>query len=177
MKTETLEKLQAAIRDIHDFPKQGIIFKDITPLLLEPEVFKLAIDELIATVEGQKVDKVIGIDARGFIFGAVVAHQMGIGFVPVRKVGKLPYDTESVSYSLEYGEAEIQIHQDSIAAGERVMIVDDLLATGGTAAAAAELVNRLGGHLVAASFLIELDFLNGRDVLGADVPVHSLLNY
>lgn len=177
MSTETIEKLDAAIRDIPDFPKEGIVFKDITPLLLQPEVFKLAISELIKTVEGQKVDKIIGIDARGFIFGAVVAHEMGLGFIPVRKLGKLPHDTESVSYSLEYGEAEIEIHRDSISAGDNVLIVDDLLATGGTAAAAIQLVKRLGGNLVAASFLIELTFLDGREVLGKDVPVHSLLTY
>lgn len=177
MNSDTLDQLNAAIRDIHDFPKKGIIFKDITPLLLQPEAFKLAISELIKTVQGQKVDKIIGIDARGFIFGAVVAHEMGVGFIPVRKVGKLPYQTEAISYSLEYGEAEIEIHRDAISPGDRVLIVDDLLATGGTAAATIQLVKRLGGKMVAASFLIELTFLNGRDVLGEDVPVHSLLSY
>ncbi len=177
MNPETLEQLNAAIRDIPDFPKEGIVFKDITPLLLQPEVFKLAIRELIQTVDGQKIDKIIGIDARGFIFGAVVAHEMGVGFIPVRKIGKLPHLTESISYSLEYGEAEIEVHRDAISPGDRVLIVDDLLATGGTAAATIQLVKRLGGHLVAASFLIELTFLNGRDILGEDVTVHSLLSY
>lgn len=177
MDTSTTEKLNAAIRDIHDFPKEGIVFKDITPLLLQPEAFKLAIRELIKTADGQKVDKIIGIDARGFIFGAVVAHEMGIGFIPVRKIGKLPHDTESISYALEYGEAEIEIHRDAISAGENVLIVDDLLATGGTAAATVQLVKRLGGNLVGASFLIELTFLNGRKILSDDVPVHSLLTY
>ena len=177
MDTETTEKLKSAIRDIQDFPKSGIVFKDITPLLLQPDVFELAIGELIKTAEGQKVDKIIGIDARGFIFGSVVAHEMGIGFIPIRKLGKLPHDTESVSYSLEYGKAEIEIHRDSISAGENVLIIDDLLATGGTAAAAIQLVNRLGGNLIGASFLIELTFLNGRKILGNDVPVHSLLTY
>jgi len=145
--------------------------------LLQPDIFELAIRELIKTAGGQKVDKIIGIDARGFIFGAVVAHEMGIGFIPVRKLGKLPHDTESVSYSLEYGKAEIEIHRDSISAGENVLIVDDLLATGGTAAAAIQLVKRLGGNLIGASFLIELTFLNGREILGDDVSVHSLLAY
>ena len=177
MDSETTEKLKSAIRDIQDFPKSGIVFKDITPLLLQPDVFELAIGELIKTTEGQKVDKIIGIDARGFIFGSVVAHEMGIGFIPIRKLGKLPHDTESVSYSLEYGKAEIEIHRDSISAGENVLIIDDLLATGGTAAAAIQLVNRLGGNLIGASFLIELTFLNGRKILGNDVPVHSLLTY
>ena len=177
MNNETTEKLKSAIRDIHDFPKEGIVFKDITPLLLQPDAFKLAILELIKTVENQKVDKIIGIDARGFIFGSVVAHEMGIGFIPIRKLGKLPHDTESVSYSLEYGKAEIEIHRDSIAPGENVLIVDDLLATGGTAAAAIQLVKRLDGNLIGASFLIELAFLNGREILGDDVPVHSLLTY
>ncbi len=177
MSTHTIKKLDAAIRDIHDFPKEGIVFKDITPLLLQPDTFKLAISELIKTAAGQKVDKIIGIDARGFIFGAVVAHEMGIGFIPVRKLGKLPHDTESISYSLEYGEAEIEIHRDSILPGENVLIIDDLLATGGTAAATVQLVQRLGGNLIGASFLIELTFLNGREVLGKDVPIHSLLTY
>jgi len=175
--SETIGKLRAAIRDIHDFPKKGIVFKDITPLLLQADVFKLAVSSLIATAGGQKVDKIVGIDARGFIFGAVVAHEMGVGFVPVRKIGKLPHDTESVSYALEYGEAEIEIHRDAILPGENVLIVDDLLATGGTAAAAVQLVKRLGGNLVGASFLIELTFLKGREALGGDVPVHSLLAY
>ncbi len=177
MDTTTTEKLNAAIREIHDFPKEGIVFKDITPLLLQPEAFKLAIRELIKTIGEQKVDKIVGIDARGFIFGAVVAHEMGIGFIPVRKLGKLPHDTESVSYALEYGEAEIEIHRDSISEGDNVLIIDDLLATGGTAAAAIQLVKRLGGNLIAASFLIELTFLNGREILGDDVTVHSLLTY
>ena len=123
------------------------------------------------------MDKIIGIDARGFIFGAVVAHEMGIGFIPVRKLGKLPHDTESISYSLEYGKAEIEIHRDSISEGENVLIIDDLLATGGTAAAAIQLVKRLGGNLIGASFLIELTFLNGREILGDDVAVDSLLTY
>lgn len=177
MDTATTEKLDKAIRDIHDFPKKGIVFKDITPLLLQPGTFKLAIQELIKTAGDQKIDKIIGIDARGFIFGAVVAHEMGIGFIPVRKLGKLPHDTESVSYSLEYGKAEIEIHRDSISEGENILIVDDLLATGGTAAAAIQLVKRLGGNLIGVSFLIELAFLNGREILGDDVPVHSLLTY
>lgn len=172
-----MDQLKAAIRDIHDFPKEGIVFKDITPLLLQADIFKLAIRSLIATAGGQKVDKIIGIDARGFIFGAVVAHEMGVGFIPVRKIGKLPHDTESVSYALEYGEAEIEIHRDAILPGENVLIVDDLLATGGTAAAAIQLVKRLEGNLVGASFLIELTFLNGRQALGDDVPVYSLLTY
>jgi adenine phosphoribosyltransferase len=172
-----MDQLKAAIRDIHDFPKEGIVFKDITPLLLQADVFNLAIRSLIATAGGQRVDKVVGIDARGFIFGAVVAYEMGVGFVPVRKIGKLPHDTESVSYALEYGEAEIEIHRDAILPGENVLIVDDLLATGGTAAAAIQLVKRLEGNLVGASFLIELTFLNGREVLGGDVPVYSLLTY
>lgn len=175
--TKAIEKLKAAIRDISDFPKEGIIFKDITPLLLQPEAFKLSISELIKTAGNQKVDKIIGIDARGFIFGSVVAHELGVGFIPVRKLGKLPHDTESVSYSLEYGQAEIEIHRDSILPGENVLIVDDLLATGGTAAAAIQLVKRLGGNLIGASFLIELTFLNGREVLGEDVQIHSLLTY
>jgi len=174
---ETTDQLKAAIRDIHDFPKEGIVFKDITPLLLQADVFKLAIRSLIATAGGRQVGKIVGIDARGFIFGAVVAHELGVGFVPVRKIGKLPHDTESASYALEYGEAEIEVHRDAILPGEKVLIVDDLLATGGTAAAAIQLVKKLGGELIGASFLIELTFLNGRDALDGDVPVCSLLTY
>ena len=177
MKNDTIEKLDAAIRDISDFPKKGIIFKDITPLLLQADTFSLAIRELIHTIGDQKVDKIVGIDARGFIFGAVVAHELGVGFIPVRKVGKLPYTTESISYSLEYGEAEIEIHRDAISPGDNILIIDDLLATGGTAAAAIQLVRRLGGHLIGISFLIEIAFLEGRKILGEDVKVHSLLTY
>lgn len=172
-----LEKLKNAVRDVVDFPKTGIIFKDITPVLADPEIFRLSIDGLIETIGGQRVDKIVGVDARGFIFGAAVADRIGCGLVPVRKHGKLPWKTHAVSYSLEYGEAVIEIHQDAIQPGENVLLVDDLLATGGTAAAAVQLVRNLGGNLIGASFFIELAFLEGRKVIGEDVKVDALLIY
>ena len=172
-----LEILSGAIRDVVDFPKTGVIFKDITPVLANPDIFRLSIDGLIETIGDQKVDKIVGIDARGFIFGAAVADRIGCGLIPVRKHGKLPWKTHSVSYSLEYGEAVIEIHQDAIEPGENILLVDDLLATGGTAAAAVQLVRKLGGNLIGASFFIELAFLEGRKILGDDVKVDALLTY
>ena len=170
------QRLNDAIRDVPDFPKPGVVFKDITPVLGDGELFRLAVDALIDTAGGAKIDKIVGIDARGFIFGAAAAVQLGIGFVPVRKKGKLPWRTEACAYSLEYGEAEIEVHKDAVHAGERILLIDDLLATGGTAAAAVELLRRLGCELLGLAFLIELTFLNGRDALG-DAPVSALLTY
>ena len=170
------QRLNDAIRDVPDFPKPGIVFKDITPVLGDGELLRLAVDGLIETAGGQRIDKIVGIDARGFIFGAAAAHKLGIGFVPVRKKGKLPWETEACAYSLEYGEAEIEVHRDAVAAGERILLIDDLLATGGTAGAAVELLGRLGCDLLGIAFLIELKFLNGREKLG-DVPVTALLEY
>jgi adenine phosphoribosyltransferase len=170
------ERLNSAIRDVPDFPKPGIVFKDITPVLGDGELFRLAVDSLIETAGGAKIDKIVGIDARGFIFGAAAALQLGIGFVPVRKKGKLPWETEACAYSLEYGEAEIEVHKDAVHEGERILLIDDLLATGGTAAAAVELLRRLECDLLGVAFLIELKFLNGRKALG-DVPVSALLEY
>jgi adenine phosphoribosyltransferase len=172
-----LESLNRAVRDVADFPKEGIVFKDITPVLADPDLFRLSIDGLIETIGGQPVDKIVGVDARGFIFGAAVADRIGCGLIPVRKHGKLPWKTHSVSYSLEYGEAVIEIHQDAIEPGENILLVDDLLATGGTAAATVQLVRNLGGNLIGASFFIELAFLQGRKVLGDDVKVDALLVY
>ncbi|MFT4547752.1 MAG: adenine phosphoribosyltransferase [Verrucomicrobiales bacterium] len=170
------QRLNAAIRDVPDFPKPGIVFKDITPVLGDGELFRLAVDGLIETAGDKEIDKIVGIDARGFIFGAAAAHKLGIGFVPVRKKGKLPWQTEACAYSLEYGEAEIEVHKDAVHAGERVLLIDDLLATGGTAAAAVELLGRLGCDLIGLAFLIELKFLNGREQLG-NAPVSALLEY
>lgn len=170
------QRLNDAIRDVPDFPKPGILFKDITPVLADGELFRLAVDSLIGTAGGAPIDKIVGIDARGFIFGAAAALELGVGFVPVRKKGKLPWETEACAYSLEYGEAEIEVHKDAVHEGERILLIDDLLATGGTAAAAVELLRRLGCDLLAVSFLIELRFLNGRERLG-DVPVNALLEY
>ena len=176
MATDSIQKLREALRDVPDFPKPGIIFKDITTILENGELFKSAIDIFLEANEGRKIDKIVGIDARGFIFGAAVAYQLGVGFIPVRKKGKLPYKTESMAYTLEYGEAVIEMHIDGVAKGEKVVLIDDLLATGGTAAAAAQLIGKMGGELVEAQFLIELEFLNGRDKLRS-YPVRSFLKY
>lgn len=174
---ENIESLRGAVRDVPDFPKPGIVFKDITPILSDPLLFKSALDALTATVGGASVDKIVGIDARGFIFGAAVADRLNAGFIPMRKKGKLPHTTASAPYSLEYGEAEIEIHKDAIHPGEKLFLVDDLLATGGTAGAAVNLINELGGELVAISFLIELTFLNGRSQLDEKVPTYAILSY
>lgn len=171
-----VQALQAAIRDVADFPKAGIIFKDITPVLADPDLFSLSIDLLAATAGGTKIDKVVGIDARGFIFAAAVADRLNAGFVPIRKKGKLPWKTRQKAYALEYGEAVVELHEDAVRPGETILLVDDLLATGGTAAAAVQLLDELGANLVAISFLIELSFLHGRAKLGTH-PIHSILTY
>jgi adenine phosphoribosyltransferase len=168
--------LAGHIRDIPDFPSPGIIFKDITPLLGDATAFAASIDGLAVPFEGQGVTKVLGTEARGFILAAPVAHRFGAGFVPVRKAGKLPWEIERQEYELEYGTDLLEIHRDAIAPGERVLIVDDVLATGGTAAATARLVEKLGGDVVGFAFLIELAFLDGRTKLG-DRPITSLLTY
>jgi adenine phosphoribosyltransferase len=167
MTTSHLDQLRSAVRDVPDFPKPGIIFKDITPVLSDPALLKIAVDAFTEATRALNVSKVIGIESRGFIFGAPVALALGVGFVPVRKKGKLPWECEAISYALEYGEATIEMHRDSVGPGERVVIIDDLLATGGTAAAAASLAQRLGAEVVEAQFLIELGFLAGRAALGA----------
>lgn len=164
------------IRDVPDFPKPGILFKDISTVLSDPALLRHSINELTATSGGQKIDKVVGIDARGFIFAAPVALNLDAGFVPIRKKGKLPWDTHTMAYSLEYGENVVEIHKDAILPGESVLLIDDLLATGGTAAAAIKLIEQLDANLVAASFLIELSGLNGRELLG-DTPVNAIIQY
>lgn len=176
MANDNIEKLRGALRDVPDFPKPGIIFKDITTILASGELFQCAIDTFLEANAGRQIDKIVGIDARGFIFGAAVAYQLGVGFIPVRKKGKLPYKTESMAYTLEYGEAVIEMHIDGVTKGEKVVLIDDLLATGGTAAAAAKLIEKMGGELLEAQFLIELEFLNGRDKLGS-YPVRSFLKF
>jgi adenine phosphoribosyltransferase len=168
--------LRTAIRDVVDFPQPGIVFKDITPVLADGKLFRESISLLCATTGGVKIDKVVGIDARGFIFAAAVADRLGAGFVPVRKKGKLPWKTRQTAYSLEYGEAIVELHEDAIAPGESVLLVDDLLATGGTAAAAVKLLDELGANIVAISVLIELGFLAGRAKL-VPHPVHSIITY
>ncbi len=172
----TAADLDAAIRDVPDFPKPGILFKDITPILGDPDLFKTSLELLAETANGEKIDKVVGIDARGFIFAAGVAHILGAGFVPVRKKGKLPWTTHQMAYSLEYGEDIVEIHADAVKPGEKILLVDDLLATGGTAAAAIKLLKALDADIVGISFLIELTDINGRDAL-AHPDVHSILSY
>lgn len=161
----SVQRLKAAIRDIPDFPKKGIIFKDITPILSDPQLFKLAVDTLAGRHRDSRIDKVCVVEARGFIFGSAVAYQLGAGLIPIRKKGKLPYQTNEASYDLEYGTATLQIHVDAVEKGSRVLLIDDLLATGGTAAASAKLVENLGGEIVEIQFLIELAFLKGREKL------------
>lgn len=170
------DKLRAAVRDVADFPKPGIIFKDITPILADGKLFRQSVALLIATLGDRKVDKIVGIDARGFIFAAAVADRLGVGFIPVRKKGKLPWRTRQTSYSLEYGESIVELHEDAVKPGESVLLVDDLLATGGTAAAAVKLLDELGADLIGISVLIELSFLQGRAKLTPH-PVHSILTY
>jgi len=175
-KTAGMLDLKQAIRDIPDFPKKGIIFKDITTLLSRGDLFRLAIDRLADYYRDKKIDKVVGIESRGFILGAPIAYKLGAGVVPIRKKGKLPYKTVSATYQLEYGEDTLEMHEDAIAPGQRVLIVDDLLATGGTARATIELVKKLGGEIVGLAFLVELTFLNGRKNL-AGVDIHTLIKY
>jgi len=168
--------IESYIRDVPDFPEPGILFKDITPLLKSPEGLKLSIDALEAACDPASYDLVCGIESRGFLFGATLAAQVGRGFIPIRKPGKLPWKTASQTYELEYGSDTIEIHVDAASEGQRVLMVDDLLATGGTMGAALELVRRIGGVPVACAFVVELTFLAGREQLG-DVPVHSLVKY
>jgi adenine phosphoribosyltransferase len=176
MPAPTVSDIERAIRNIPDFPKPGIQFKDITPVLADARLFSGSIDLLTDTLKPGSVDAVVGIDARGFIFAAAAAVKLQAGLVPVRKKGKLPYQTHEQEYALEYGTATIAVHVDALKPGSRVLLIDDLLATGGTAAAAAALVQRLGAHILEISFLIELSFLAGRDKLKG-YPVRSLVVY
>jgi adenine phosphoribosyltransferase len=171
-----LGQIRSLIRDVPDFPQEGVLFKDITPLLADPVAFSTVIDLVVVHFGRGSVDKVVGIEARGFIIASPVAYHFGAGFVPVRKKDKLPWHTEAAEYSLEYGTATLEVHTDAVQPGERVLIVDDVLATGGTAKATADLVERIGGKVVGLAFLIELGFLNGRDRLeGYDLL--TLLDY
>jgi len=176
MDSDQIDKLRRGVRDVPDFPKKGIVFRDITPILKDGALFRASVDLFLDQCRGRKIDKVVGIDARGFLFGSAVAYELGIGFVPLRKKGRLPYKTESAKYSLEYGEAEMELHIDAITHGEQIVLIDDLLATGGTSASAATLIRKVGGELVAAIFLIELEFLHGREKL-APTPIISFLKY
>lgn len=168
--------LKKYIRDIQDFPKPGIGFKDITPLLINPKARKETLTILLSSLKDQKIDKVIGVESRGFFFGMLLAEELNAGFIPVRKPKKLPYKTISASYDLEYGSDSLEIHIDAIQKGDRVVIHDDVLATGGTAKAVCELVEQLGGEIVQVNFLMELSFLKGRDKLG-NLPVFSAITY
>ncbi len=170
------EELKTYIRSIKDFPVKGIMFRDITTLLKEPKAISKTIKALLTFTNGIKIDKVVGIESRGFIFGSLLAQKLDVGFILARKPGKLPAETESETYQLEYGEDKIEIHKDAINKGDKVLLHDDLLATGGTAAAAAKLINKLGGEVVQVSFVIELTFLNGREKLKS-YPVKSIITY
>ena len=176
MENDTIDRVKALIRDVPDFPQAGIIFKDITPLLADENAFSSVIDLIVVHYGRGSIDKVVGIEARGFILASPVAYHFGAGFVPIRKEGKLPWESEREEYELEYGTAVLEVHKDGISPGERVLIVDDVLATGGTARATARLVERLGGKVVGVACLIELSFLKGRDAL-AGYDVHALVDY
>lgn len=171
-----IQQIQRLIRDVPDFPEPGIVFKDITPVLADPIAFSTIVDLIVVHFGRGNVDKVVGIEARGFILAAPVAYHFGAGLVPVRKAGKLPHDTLDEEYALEYGTATLEIHKDGVTPGERVLIVDDVLATGGTARATASLVERIGGKICGIACLIELDFLHGRSKLNG-FDVLTLIHY
>jgi adenine phosphoribosyltransferase len=171
-----LQALRGAVRDVPDFPKPGIVFKDITPLLGDHALLRSAVDLLAEGARAHRPQRVVAIESRGFIFGSLVADRLGVGFAPVRKPGKLPHRSVRISYALEYGEDALEIHEDAVRPGERVLVVDDVLATGGTARATADLVRRIGGEVAAFAFLIELGFLGGRERLGAG-DVVALIRY
>jgi adenine phosphoribosyltransferase len=168
--------LREHIRDVPDFPKPGIMFKDITPLLQNHEVFSKVIQNLTDRYSGEKIDAVVGIESRGFLFGTPLAHQLGASFIPVRKKGKLPYETIQMSYDLEYGSETIEMHTDAISKGHRAVVIDDLLATGGTADATCKLIENQGGSVIECAFVVELAFLNGREKIG-DRKIHSLITF
>ena len=176
MSQERIDYIRSKIRDVPDFPKPGILFKDITPVLADPRAFNLCLDLMAERYDGERIDTIVGIESRGFIFGAALASRMRKAFVPTRKPGKLPAAVYKQEYALEYGTDAIEMHQDAINKGDRVLIVDDLIATGGTAWAACELVRKLGGEVIGAAFAIELTFLPGKQRL-SPVPVYSLLQY
>jgi adenine phosphoribosyltransferase len=174
--TTAVSELRNLVRNVVDFPKPGIVFRDITTLIHDPQALRTAVQLMAEPFRNKAVAMVAGIESRGFIFGAAIALELGVGFVPIRKPGKLPADTTRESYDLEYGSDAVEIHTDAIEAGQKVLMVDDLLATGGTMAAACRLVERLGGQIVGLSFLIELEFLGGRKNLG-DYPISALIGY
>ncbi|SJM89435.1 Adenine phosphoribosyltransferase [Crenothrix polyspora] len=171
-----MDRLRNKIRDIPDFPKPGIVFKDITPLIKDPATLRLTVHQLLQPFLCRNITAVAGMEARGFIFGSLVAWELGLPFVPLRKPGKLPYEVESVSYDLEYGSATLEAHIDAFNAGDRILLIDDLLATGGTAKASCDLVEKLGATVEACAFVVELDFLQGRKQLG-NYEIHSLIHF
>jgi len=171
-----MHRLKDKIRDIPDFPKPGIIFKDMSPLVKDPAALKIAVHQLLYPFLGKKITAVAGMEARGFIFGSLVAWELGVGFVPLRKPGKLPHNVQSVSYDLEYGSATLEAHIDALTKNDQVLLIDDLLATGGTAKASCDLVESLGAKVIACAFVVELDSLKGREKL-KNYPIHSLLHY
>ena len=171
-----MQRLIDKIRDIPDFPKPGILFKDVTPLVKDPATLRLAVHQLIHPFLGREITVVAGMEARGFIFGSLVAWELGVGFVPLRKPGKLPYEVHSVSYDLEYGSATLEAHIDAFDTNDKVLLIDDLLATGGTAKASCALIEKLGAEIVACAFVVELDFLHGRKQLD-QYEVHSLIHF
>ncbi|MET0170326.1 MAG: adenine phosphoribosyltransferase [Aliihoeflea sp.] len=178
MATTLQDTLVSAIRTIPDYPKPGILFRDITTLLGDARAFRRSVDELVHPYAGSKIDQIAGIEARGFILGGAIAHQLSAGFVPIRKKGKLPYETVRVAYSLEYGIDEMEMHKDAVAPGDKVILVDDLIATGGTAEGAVKLLRQMGAEIVAACFVIDLPDLGGRAKLEAlDVPVRTLVSF
>ena len=171
-----MHRLKSKIRDIPDFPEPGIIFRDITPLVADPSALQLSVYQLLHPFLGESINAVAGMEARGFIFGSLAAWELGVGFIPLRKPGKLPYDVQSASYDLEYGSAELEVHIDAVEAGDKILLIDDLIATGGTAQASCQLIEELGGEIIGCAFVIELDDLKGREKL-ANYKVHSLLHY
>ena len=175
--TKTPELIKSKIRDVIDFPREGIVFKDITTVLRDKDAFKHSVDLLGEHFEKQKIDYIAGIEARGFIYGSALAYKLGVGFIPIRKPGKLPSKTERISYELEYGTDSLEIHVDAVEPGKRVLIVDDLLATGGTAEAAIKLVKKIGGVIVGIAFVVELEFLKGREKLPEDCKITRLISF
>jgi adenine phosphoribosyltransferase len=171
-----MDQLKNHIRNIPDFPRPGIQFKDITPLVKDPTMLRLAVQQLIQPFRAERLTAVVGMEARGFIFGSLAAWELDVGFVPLRKPGKLPYDVQQISYDLEYGTAALEVHIDALESGDRVLLVDDLIATGGTAAASCELIEKLGAEVAGCAFVVELDALRGRRKL-AKYRVHSLVHY
>ncbi|MFH1381089.1 MAG: adenine phosphoribosyltransferase [Candidatus Omnitrophota bacterium] len=170
------ETLKSIIRNVPDFPKKGIVFRDITTLTGHNEAFKFVVDEFVKRYKNKKIDYVVSVESRGFIFGSALAYAIGCGLVPVRKKGKLPFKTDSITYDLEYGTDTLEIHQDAFRNGKNILLIDDLLATGGTIAAARDLIKKIGGRVLEAAFVIELEFLNGREKI-KDMPVFSLVKY